>query len=325
MSGPGTPRSRPSSVASGTSSKTSTKATATLRDTDMSPTVHKSPALTRIPNSPTSSIPSTTSMKFKTSTIAVPTSAQNPTLNPSTPKVPAPALTRRLSRLKSPRSTPQLRGPARSIMAPQPYTPWVDKRSSEQKSASAVDIASRLKEWHEEDRKRAEAETPCSKIPVMTPPKATAKTPTRISTKTEVKQSYTPEGTPTKLLTPIKESKTPSPPKPRPLSSNSNLPFTPKAALAPTSKSTVAPKTPLPKTPAARNPALARLKHPKTPANRRTSTLDRNATRTPSKAIVSSLDKAIDEKIAEDARSGREFTPSGNRVADLLDARGKGR
>jgi hypothetical protein len=325
MSGPGTPRSRPSSVASGTSSKTSTKATAMLRDTDVSPTVHKSPSLTRIPNSPTSRIPSTTPMKFKISTTAVPTSAQNPTLNPSTPKVPAPALTRRLSRLKSPQSTPQLRGPARSIMAPQPYTPWVDRRPSEKKFASAVDIASRLKEWHEEDRKRAEAKTLRSKIPVMTPPKAAAKTPTRISTKTEVKQSYTPEGSPTKLLTPIIESKTTSPPKPRRLSSNSNLPSTPKAELAPTSKPTVAPKTPLPKTSAARNPALARLKHSKTPANRRTSTLDRNATRTPSKAIVSSLDKAIDEKIAEDARSGREFTPSGNRVADLLDARGKGR
>lgn len=49
--------------------------------------------------------------------------------------------------------------------------------------------------------------------------------------------------------------------------------------------------------------------------------VDRNATRTPSKRIVSSLDKAIDEKIAEDARRGLEFTPGGNRVRDLLEAR----
>jgi hypothetical protein len=52
--------------------------------------------------------------------------------------------------------------------------------------------------------------------------------------------------------------------------------------------------------------------------------LDRNATRTPSKAIVSSLDRAIDRKIADDARSGLEFTPGGNRLRDLLDAKEKG-
>jgi hypothetical protein len=46
--------------------------------------------------------------------------------------------------------------------------------------------------------------------------------------------------------------------------------------------------------------------------------------RTPSKAIVSSLDRAIDRKIADDARSGLEFTPGGNRLRDLLDAKEKG-
>jgi hypothetical protein len=43
--------------------------------------------------------------------------------------------------------------------------------------------------------------------------------------------------------------------------------------------------------------------------------------RTPSKDIVSSLDAAIDRKIAEDARRGLEFTPGGNRLRDLLNAR----
>jgi hypothetical protein len=60
---------------------------------------------------------------------------------------------------------------------------------------------------------------------------------------------------------------------------------------------------------------------PKTPVNRRMTVLDRNATRTPSKDIVSSLDAAIDRKIAEDARRGLEFTPGGNRLRDLLNAR----
>jgi hypothetical protein len=52
---------------------------------------------------------------------------------------------------------------------------------------------------------------------------------------------------------------------------------------------------------------------------------DPNAFRTPSKEIESSLDRAIDEKIEEYAKSGKEFTPSGNRVKSLLEAREKGR
>jgi hypothetical protein len=69
------------------------------------------------------------------------------------------------------------------------------------------------------------------------------------------------------------------------------------------------PKRPAPNPPSApttpRNPAVQRLRAPapRTPATQRA--LDPNAFRTPSKAIQGSLDRAIDEKIAEDARRGR--------------------
>jgi hypothetical protein len=81
-----------------------------------------------------------------------------------------------------------------------------------------------------------------------------------------------------------------------------------------------------PSTPAKKLPAhpVAALRAPKTPVVRTAGggsgdgAFDPNALRTPSKEIQSALDRAIDAKIAEDARSGREFTPSGNRISDLL-------
>jgi hypothetical protein len=319
ISGPGTPRSRPSSAASAKSTKSIRTKTTTPRTAMASPTARNMSSQVCGHMSPTSRIPSVTSLKSKTSITAIPLSDQ-PTPNSSNITTKTAVLRQRLETLKSTQSILQIHDPARSIMAPQPYNPFSDHRPYEEKFASAIDIANRLREWHEEDRKKAEAETPHWKTPVKTPPVADGeiltRTFTKDETKDEVAESCTPEGSPTKHLTPIKESLTPSPPKnsrPGPLSSNPNPPSTP-------NPSPRFPKSPLPKTPAARNPVLARLK---TPANRRASTLDRNATRTPSKAIISSLDRAIDEKIAEDARSGREFTPSGNRVRDLLVARGR--
>jgi hypothetical protein len=322
MSGPGTPRSRAESSASAKSSKSGAVGTATPRKALISPTA------VRLPSSPPSRIPAATPAKFKTPTTVIPRSARRPTVTSPNPKPAVAALAERLSNLqrKSPQKTLQLPESARLFTKPEPYNPLVDHRPYEQKFASAVDIANRLKEWHEEDRRRAEAETPRSKLPIKTPPKVAEKSPTRTfikaQTKIQSKDSTTPAGSPTKPLTPIKESTTPSPPKQKHLLSNPKTPSTPKPSHHPR---TTFPKTPLPRTPAARNPTLTRVKQaaPKTPANRRTSTLDRNATRTPSKNIVSSLDKAIDEKIAEEVRSGREFTPGGNRVATLLDARGR--
>lgn len=66
-------------------------------------------------------------------------------------------------------------------------------------------------------------------------------------------------------------------------------------------------------------PRLAR--HPVTPKNRmiqEDEDDDPAAHITPSKEIQSSLDKAIDEQIAYDASLGKTFTPSGNRISDLL-------
>lgn len=89
-------------------------------------------------------------------------------------------------------------------------------------------------------------------------------------------------------------------------------------AMPPPPKSPIRPVTPA--KPA--NPMRRPLATPaKLPPTSRIATLDHNAFRTPSKGIQSSLDRAIDAKIEEDARSGKEFTPSGNRIRDLLEAR----
>ncbi|KAF2119224.1 hypothetical protein BDV96DRAFT_567218 [Lophiotrema nucula] len=78
-------------------------------------------------------------------------------------------------------------------------------------------------------------------------------------------------------------------------------------------------------TPATNKPLNRRTRRhvtgaPSTPANtgarRRTP-----SSFTPSKEIASSLDSAIDDRINDYARQGRDFTPSGNKVSDLMNAR----
>ncbi|KAF2732289.1 hypothetical protein EJ04DRAFT_566081 [Polyplosphaeria fusca] len=67
---------------------------------------------------------------------------------------------------------------------------------------------------------------------------------------------------------------------------------------------------------------LARTILPSTPAARPSRTA-KHGTFTPSKEVVSSLDRAIDEGIVGYVKDGKVFTPGGNRVSDLMGARGK--
>lgn len=167
-----------------------------------------------------------------------------------------------------------------------PYDPSTDPRPYEDKFASATDIAGRVTEWKTEDRRKASVEIPPAGLP---------KTPSRpaltLNTAQPNKDPSTLPRSPSKLPSPIKHPKPPNPT---------------------TAQTKAAPKTPQPK-----KTAVTRLRDRtdlRTPGSSRIPLLDRNALRTPS--------KAIDAKIAEYARTGNEFTPSGNRVKDLLEARG---
>ncbi|CAO2650178.1 Nn.00g014700.m01.CDS01 [Neocucurbitaria sp. VM-36] len=185
-------------------------------------------------------------------------------------------------------------------VAPEPYKPATDPRPYEKKFASAVDIADRVAQWNSEDRKKAAPSVlPTTPHALKSPIKSSIQP----AKQTMNKKSYTPQGSPTKLSSPIKHPH---------LQPTSGRP----------SPSPKPPRTPAPRAKTAVN-RLRDMHTLKAPASRRISVLDRNAARTPSKAIESSLDRAIDAKIAEDAASGKEFTPSGNRIRDLLDARGR--
>jgi hypothetical protein len=176
------------------------------------------------------------------------------------------------------------------------------------KFASAKVIADRVAVWNGEDRKMAELGTPRKGDPNDSTPNKSRKqestTPEGSPGKDDKQESHTPKGSPTKL--PSRAPAKPSclvPPKLK------GKAMTPKRA---------APKAPT--TPRVQNKAVARLRgqNTRTPIS---CALDPNAYRTPSKEIESSLDRAIDRKIDEDAKAGKEFTPSGNRIKDLLEAR----
>jgi hypothetical protein len=153
-----------------------------------------------------------------------------------------------------------------------------------------------------------------------------AKVPAKTLVNSQPTESTTPDGSPAKILTPVKVPASTRTSKVVPPTKDvkSRLSTKPSAPSTPKSKpSVLAPKTPAPgpRNTAAVNNLRQPITAAKTPVSRRIPVLDRNATRTPSKAIVSSLDRAIDRKIADDARSGLEFTPGGNRLMDLLDAK----
>ncbi|KAJ4372945.1 hypothetical protein N0V83_003236 [Neocucurbitaria cava] len=222
---------------------------------------------------------------------------------PSSTRVLSSAITPEMTRNPHPKKSLSVttKKPARPV-AKEPYNPATDPRPYEMKFASAVDIADRVAKWHSDDRKKAA--TPA--IPAT--PRAEM-SPTKPSIKANAQKmnrgSYTPPGSPTKLRSPTKNPSL-HPPHPKPPGTAKRTPRTP------------APRTAKDAVTRTRNAHM--LKTP-TSTTRRTSFLDRNALRTPSKAIETSLDRAIDAKIAEDAASGKEFTPSGNRIKDLLDAR----
>ncbi|CAE6995101.1 KAR9 multi-domain protein [Pyrenophora teres f. teres] len=179
-----------------------------------------------------------------------------------------------------------------------------------------------------------------AKTPAKTPAKAPGKTPGRLFAGTPNKPppsrhptpSTTPKSTPPtttlELAHPFSSTHLHPPTPtftPTPSASPTPLSFTPTPSASPSPS----PSTPLSKRKPPFKYPITPLPAPHTPITRCTpaniAAADRNATRTPSKRIVSSLDKAIDEKIAEDARRGLEFTPGGNRVRDLLEARGRTR
>ncbi|UPX20052.1 uncharacterized protein EKO05_0010298 [Ascochyta rabiei] len=186
--------------------------------------------------------------------------------------------------------------------------PAADSRSHGQRVASAEAIAGRVAEWKHEDRKNAAPKVPVRAKSTKAASRPLSKPANERALKTAeprgpkadsgLGQSYTPPGNPTRLPSPIK---------------------------SPSKTRLVVPNTPTPKPTAAlaSNAAKLRTALPaKTPVNRRLElNKDPNAIRTPSKEIQSSLDRAIDAKIAEDARSGKEFTPSRNRISELLDAK----
>jgi hypothetical protein len=246
-------------------------------------------------------VPTVTPKKTKPFRGGIPRSARQsvfdspaPSKAPSTPKVPT---TSRKSLYTTPHPT-NTHHLAQDKTSNPPYDPKLDPRPCEQKFASAIDIADRVAEWNSEDRKKAVAASPRTRMK--------EKTPKRV--KFTGKESHTPTGSPTRCTSPGKLSSPVKPPQPH------SQP-TPRTAKLKTP--TAPPKTPFPKKTLA---SRLHTSHPRTPENTRLPILDRNALRTPSKAIVTSLDAAIDRKIEEDARSGREFTPSGNRVRDLLEA-----
>jgi hypothetical protein len=318
-------RSRPRAATTVSTARKSTAVTSAPRKTPATPAKQVALPESTTHSSPPSRIPSITSAKPKTSTRSIPQITQKPLPNAPGHGKAVPALKDRLPNVPTaPINTRPV--PVRKPLCPpaaNPHEPPADSRPYEQEFASAGDIADRLARWHDEDRRKAQMNrrTATAKTPISTP---AAK-----RVESQLDESTTPDGSPAKILTPAKAPASTSTSKllaikdakSRPLSTKNSAPSTPKCK-----PSATAPKTPVqdPRNAAALNKNLRQpVAATKTPVNRRIPVLDRNATRTPSKAIVSSLDRAIDRKIAEDARGGLEFTPGGNRLKDLLDAKSK--
>ncbi|KAI4933990.1 uncharacterized protein J4E92_003660 [Alternaria infectoria] len=319
-------RSRPRSKTTVSVTGKSAAVTSTPRKTPATPAKPVAPPGTTTLSSPHSRIPSVNAAKPRMRTQSVPQTGTKPLSNASGHSKAVAALKERLPNVPTaPVNTRPV--PIRKPVVPSTtatQVPSAGPRPYEQEFASAGDIADRLANWHDEDRKKAQ---------INRPTVAARNTPAKIQTGGQADESTTPDGSPAKILTPAKvpastRTSKALPPakdvKSRPSSIKPSAPSTPRSK-----PSAPAPKTPAPKTPAPapRNAVAANnnLRQPitaaKTPVNRRIPVLDRNATRTPSKAIVSSLDQAIDRKIAEDARRGMEYTPGGNRLRDLLDAK----
>lgn len=199
------------------------------------------------------------------------------------------------------------------------YTRTSEKNGETVGFASAGDIAKQVEEWNTPVQKQRTVQT-SAKVGAKTPVKKTLERskstlgfmrPTTTSAKKEKgtselhgqeteKESYTPPG---------------SPSLPQPSRTSHTVPLTPKTKEAPSQPSKKG-ASPI-KNPKVRALASAAPRTP-LPRGKAGSKLDRGALRTPSKEMVSKLDKEIDAHLEDEARAGRVFTPSGQRISDLL-------
>ncbi|KAL5407741.1 hypothetical protein PMIN06_006024 [Paraphaeosphaeria minitans] len=238
----------------------------------------------------------------------LPLHSRLPRLSPKKPKTP----------LRTPGTIPQaprtspfdVRSPSRVPAMASHRAQYA--RASEEKGetvgfASAEDIAKQVEEWNTVP---AEKE-PCTRTNAKVTTKTTLKTtqersksrlgfmrPTVTSAKKE-KATYTPPGSPSASPSPQTTHLLPSKPANAPAQATKKATSPPKNPKVRALAST-APRTPLPR-------GKGGMK-----------ALDRGAARTPSKEMVSKLDKEIDAHLENEARAGRIFTPSGQRISDLL-------
>ncbi|KAF2439503.1 hypothetical protein P171DRAFT_525368 [Karstenula rhodostoma CBS 690.94] len=237
--------------------------------------------------------------------------------SPSHSRLPRPSPTKLKPPLRSPGTIPQAprTSPFDVDMTPTRVPAMASHRAryaraSEKKGetvgfASAEDIAKQVEEWNS---------VPTEKEPsVQASGEAVAKTPVKTtrdrlkgglgfmrSTATSAKkekpkpneteqESYTPPGSPSVPQ-----------PKSKPSAHQAKKQISPFKNPKIRALATAAPRTPLPR-------GKGGLK-----------ALDRGAVRTPSKEMVGKLDKQIDAHLENEARAGRVFTPSGQRISDLL-------
>lgn len=192
--------------------------------------------------------------------------------------------------------------------------------------ASAEEIAVQIREWNTKLLGSKPATSPSAKSPArpMTKPphktvapaprakfsfmSPTATSVKRQATRTEKeKETFTPPGSPSNTT-----FLTRSPPKSQVVRSAADAP-SPVKKISSTLKS-----------PKVRTFATPRTPLPRSNVNRRGKAFDRGALRTPSKEIVDKLDKEINGHLESQEREGRIFTPSGQRIQDLLAARRRG-
>jgi hypothetical protein len=152
--------------------------------------------------------------------------------------------------------------------------------------ASATDIADRIAAWNSQDRIRTTTRLPKTKpaSTAITPSKPPTKPAKQSSPAKSVKQSFTPEGSPTRPAV-VPKSLVPKRAAPKP-------PATPCVAALTRLKGMGLPRTPV------------RVGVTGSGRNRVGGEMDANAFRTPSKEIQGSLDRAIDRKIEEDRMGG---------------------
>jgi hypothetical protein len=192
--------------------------------------------------------------------------------------------------------------------------------------ASAEEIAVQIREWNTKLLGSKPATSPSAKSaarPITKPPHKTVAPPSRAkfsfmsptatsvrkqATRTEKeKETFTPPGSPCNTM-----FLTRSPPKSQAVRSTTDAP-SPVKKISSTLKS-----------PKVRTFATPRTPFPRGNVNRRGKAFDQGALRTPSKEIVDKLDKEINGHLESQEREGRIFTPSGQRIQDLLAARRRG-